>query len=171
MPCSCQDIAFCTCPHLEHMVFSQNATYYPVSKLLRIDGQLFSMHSTRIGRHSLSMLVQALSTSFSYMLADGVINRLYLSFRYSTTRSNAGGLVVEIPSRFTCGVDYLHGGVIILVHVRRVQRAARQYLRRKWEERALAVMMATHARLGLGSSLESLHSDVLATISAMIRLK
>jgi hypothetical protein len=160
------DISFCNCPHPEHMIFSPYATYYPRCKLLRVENQLFSLQSTRIGRHALQMLVHALSSSFSYTLVSGLYNRIYLGFLYRDSVTRSIG-----HSQFTCGVEYLHHGVMLVVHVRRVQRAARRYMRCKWEGRALAVMMASHARLGLGSTLKNLHLDALSTISVMTRVK
>ena len=55
---------------------------------------------------------------------------------------------------------FLNGGTPI-VHVWRMQRAVRRWLRRKWEERALAVMMVSHVRLGALSDLALLPSDVI----------
>jgi hypothetical protein len=71
---------------------------------------------------------------------------------------------MQVQSRFVFGAEYLHKGVSLVVHVRRAQRAIKRFLRRKWEERALIVMLATHARLGAGSVLGRLHPDVLAAI-------
>lgn len=168
--CMYNDISFCTCPPHEHIIFSPDATFYPKSRLLRVGNQLFIMRSEFIGRHAISTLVHALNSSFSYMLVGGVYNRIYIGFQYSMTRK-INGMVVNIPSRFTCGLEYLHHGVVLTVHVRRVQRAIRSFLRRKWEERAVAVMMASHKRLGLGSALGSLHSDVLPSVCAMMMIQ
>lgn len=161
--CMHRDIGFCCCPPPAHMVFGLNATYYPTCKLLRVENQLFCMRPTRIGRHALQMLVHAANSSFFCAPLHTSYKRVFLGFQYSVTLP-VGGTFVEIPSRFTYAVGYLHNEVLLVVHVRRAQRAIRRYLRRKWEERALAVMMASHARLGAGSALEGLQADVLAMI-------
>ena len=45
------------------------------------------------------------------------------------------------------------GEITPIVHVCRIQRAARRYIRRRVEERALAVAMSAHPRLGANSGL------------------
>jgi hypothetical protein len=52
------------------------------------------------------------------------------------------------------------------VYIWRIQRAMRRFLTltRKWEGRALAVMMALHSRLGGQSCLNHLPDDVLQAI-------
>ena len=45
------------------------------------------------------------------------------------------------------------GEITPIVHVWRIQRAARRYIRRRLEERALAVAMSAHQRLGADSGL------------------
>ena len=164
--CMHRDISFCCCGQLPHIVFGRDATYYPKCKLLRVKNQLFCMRSTVIGRHAMQRLVSSVGSSSFFMYISSVYNnRIYLSFTYSVMLSS-GGISMEIPSRNTCGVEYLCSGLNMLVHVRRVQRAAKRYMLKKRQERALALMMASHARLGAGSLLEGLHVDVLALILA-----
>ena len=62
---------------------------------------------------------------------------------------------------------YLHlrptiQGVFPAVRVWRVQRAIRCFLRWRYEQRALAMAMGLHARLGQGCVFACLPSDVLA---------
>lgn len=161
--CMHRDVGFCCCSQLPYIVFGRDATYYPASGLLRVETQLFHMTSTRPGRHAVHLLVKAAGSSSFSLHAPGVYNRVFMRFRYSVTQSR-GGMFVEIPYRLTFGVEYLHERASLLVHLRRLQRLAKRYVHRKWQARALAVMMASHARLGAGSVLEGLHADVLALI-------
>ena len=50
------------------------------------------------------------------------------------------------------------------VHLWRLQRAVRAFLRRRMEQRALAVAMGVHARLGRSSAMADLPADVLGEI-------
>ena len=56
-------------------------------------------------------------------------------------------------------------GVFPVVYVWRIQRAVKGFLRRRHEERALALAMCWHARLGAGSIMACLGEDILAVIT------
>jgi len=161
--CMHRDIDYCACPQLDHIIFGENGTYYPTSKLLRVKNQLFSLKNSNVGRHIVHTVVHASSENKVYVWTSTIYNRVYIQFMYDVTYSIAG-ITMQVPTRCDFGVEYLHKGVSLVVHVRRAQRAIKRFLRRKWEGRVLAVMMATHARLGAGSVLERLHPDVLAAI-------
>ena len=66
------------------------------------------------------------------------------------------------PDAWWCTWDSrdTRGRVIMLVYLRRIQRAAKAFLLRG--RRRLAVAMALHARLGAGSMLAALPGDLLA---------
>ena len=55
-------------------------------------------------------------------------------------------------------------GVYLAIHVWRVQRAIRCYLRKRFEQRALAMVMGLHTRLGQECAFACLPADLVLAL-------
>ena len=141
------------------MIDGGGMTYYPQAGCLRIKRKLYNVRSFGgcFGKHFWETIV--LKRGYDTRIGalpwpkHGVI---YLSIIVQ--------LPGETPSMMVPMLSTV-GGITPIVHVWRIQRAARRYIRRRFEERALAAAMATHPRLGAKSGmLWEIPCDVLAVI-------
>ena len=57
-------------------------------------------------------------------------------------------------------------GIYLAIHVWRIQRAMRRFLHQKFEQRALALTMGLHARLGQKCAFACLPADLLSMVMA-----
>jgi len=151
--CPAADVILCRCENntLMHTDFS---TLYPRSGLYSLGRVLFNVShlSTSLGRHFWEMFVYN-----EDLKCERKISRsnyiYYLSFR---TVNSTSGLSVAIHRHYN--------GVTYSVHIWRIQRWVRRFILR---QRALAVMMGQHARLGAGSCLADVPADVLREVAML----
>jgi len=115
------------------MIHTGNTSYYPKAGMFRQGGRLYRV------RHL------GLSDAMWYEMMARSPELLYIE--------NRGGDAVWITLlRYYYGPDWI--GYVQLqniypaIHVWRVQRAVRLFLRKQYEQRALALAMGQHARLG-----------------------
>jgi hypothetical protein len=128
-----------------------DASHYPRSGFFRKGRRLFCVQKTPalVGRHFWATLLRSDVDNF------GTVSNMYLLFmRYRPPAP-------EPSHGWAFPITAFLNGATPIVHVWRIQRAVRQWLRRKWEERALAVMMMSHVRLGALSGLALVPSDVI----------
>lgn len=71
------------------------------------------------------------------------------------------------PSVLICPLPPINGKQP-MVFVRRIQRAIRAFLRHKWQEKALALMMGCHPRLGGESAVPLFTEDSLRHVLALV---
>jgi hypothetical protein len=135
------------------------ATYYPRAGCLRIQRKLYNIRSfcDCFGKHFWEMLVSHRGNGTIFRVVPwpkhGVI---YLSISVWAQNERAGMMVPMLATV---------GEIAPIVSVWRIQRAARCYIRRRFEARALAVAMATHSRLGRDSGLlAAFPCDVLSLL-------
>ena len=130
-----------------------DASLYTQCGFFRKGRRLFCVQKTSalVGRHFWATLLRSDVDNFG---ADSECKMFFLFMRYRPPAPEPSRCwAFPIPA-------FLHG-VTPIVHVWRMQRAVRRWLRRKWEERALAVMMVSHVRLGALSGLALVPSDVI----------
>ena len=133
-----------------------DASLYAQCGFFRKGRRLFCVQKTPawLGRHFWATLLRSDVDNFGPCLHVTMSTMYLLFMRYRPPAPEPSRCwAFPIPA-------FLHG-VTPIVHVWRIQRAVRQWLRRKWEERALAVMMVSHVRLGALSGLALLPSDVI----------
>jgi hypothetical protein len=159
------------------MIGCAETTYYPKAGCLRIQRRLYNIRSFCgcFGKHFWEMLVLNGGNGRNGGNGGNGLNRnngtrisvfpfprhetIYLSVNVRIQNETTGMMV---PMMSTVG------GIMLIVHVWRIQMAARRYIRRRFEARALAAAMAGHPRLGANSGLlAEIPSDVLAMISVM----
>ena len=126
------------------MTDGEGTTYYPKAGCLRIQRKLYNIRSfcDCFGRHFWNMLVlnRGDGTQITTLpWARHHATYLAINMRF---QDETGGMLVPMLSTV--------GEIAPIVHVWRIQRAARRYIRRRFEARALAVAMAAHPRLGAG---------------------
>ena len=134
-----------------------DASQYPQCGFFRKGRRLFCVQKTPAwvrGRHFWATLLRSDVDNFGpcFHVIMPNVYLLFMTYRPPAPEPSHGW---SFPV-----TAFLNGGTPI-VHVWRIQRAVRQWLRRKWEERALAVMMVSHARLGALSGLALVPSDVI----------
>ena len=152
------NILNCSCPlqRDETMIMGADATLYPKAGCFRMGKVLFNArvlyHS--MGKHLWALLLHnPVGVSIRRVFHDGQLNMYCVSIHLTATR---GGLAFLFE-------PFIGGTLMPSTCVRRIQRAMRRYLkRRRFEWRALAVMMATCPKLGEGSRLgQVIPEDVL----------
>lgn len=168
-PCA-YPLGLCQCREESPMIHHGNASYYPKSGCFRMGRILFTARSIRMGRHFWDLFIH---------LPPGTERRitpcpLYTAYHITLTTLTAPVVTTEThPVRKGMAIMFEPHlpspnlpirRVMPMIFVWRIQRAIRSFLRRKWEERALAVMMALHPRLGLNSHLAGVPGEVLKCI-------
>jgi hypothetical protein len=147
-----------------------NVTVYPGLRMLRVEGQLYRPIQWQPNESGLvewdqamARLRQGVYQSCLVSSLPGIHKRTCL---YAGPRTSRYALASPDgpagPDAWWCTWDSrdTRGRVIMLVYLRRIQRAAKAFLLRG--RRRLAVAMALHARLGAGSTLAALPGDLLA---------
>ena len=138
--CHASDPLRCECPFADGMMERANTgtAFYPKSGTFRVGRGLFSArHHTRLGRHFWEIFVYGQESQPKVKAMPE-----YRNYVVSVWMQHMG-------MAFIIDATVL-SGVRPMVYVWRIQRAAR---RKRREERALAVMMAWHPRLGQASPL------------------
>ena len=125
----------------------EGMTYYPKAGCLRFHRKLYNVRSfcDCFGKHFWETLVSRRGDGTKItMLPWPRHHTTYLAIRVRV-QADTTGMMVPMLSTV--------GEITPIVHVWRIQRAARRYIRRRVEERALAAAMAAHPRLGANSGL------------------
>ena len=125
----------------------EGMTYYPKAGCLRFHRKLYNVRSfcDCFGKHFWETLVSRRGDGTKItMLLWPRHHTTYLAIRVRV-QADTTGMMVPMLSTV--------GEITPIVHVWRIQRAARRYIRRRVEERALAAAMAAHPRLGANSGL------------------
>jgi hypothetical protein len=128
------------------MTDGEGTTYYPKAGCLRFHRRLYNVRSfcDCFGKHFWEMLVSKRGDGGDITILPWARHRIvYLAI----VRVDDGTAGMMVPMLSTVGK------ITPIVHVWRIQRAARRYIRRRLEERALAVAMSVHRRLGADSGL------------------
>jgi hypothetical protein len=142
------------------MTEGADATFYPHAGCLRLRLKLYNIRSFCgcFGKHFWDTVICNRDNAAAVTAFQSPKNGIH----YITIwlRGDARDGCVTMPMKDT--VD----GVSPLVQVRRIQRTARDYIRRR---RALAAAMATHPRLGERSGmLSDMPDDVLMMMMLMV---
>ena len=152
------NILNCSCPlqNDETMIMGADATLYPKAGCFRIGKVLYNARVLYhiMGKHIWELLLHnPVGVSKRRVFHDGRLNMYCVSIHLTVT---GGGLAYVFE-------PFIDGNLMPSTCVRRIQRAMRHHLkRRRFEWRALAVMMATCPKLGEGSRLgQVIPEDVL----------
>ena len=129
------------------MTDGEGTTYYPKAGCLRFHRKLYNVRSfcDCFGQHFWEMLVSRRGDGTQITMLPWPRHHItYLAINVRVHHETAGMMVPMLSTV---------GEITPIVHVWRIQRAARRYIRRRVEERALAAAMAAHPRLGANSGL------------------
>lgn len=144
MECTAANPKECTCP-LDCIWVKTNIAVYPQSKLFMWNKYLMRFPEAVPGLHKLNaapvlLLVRIPTNNMRfYMRSAPVVHPAWF---------------------YSCDVDYVG-----FMQLWRLQRWWRRVLERKYQERALAVMMGTHERLGEFSWLRELDEGVVRAVT------
>ncbi len=133
-----------------------HATFYRKAGCFRVGFVLYNARSIEksVGTHLWdAMIRKPLKLTKKCIVFSEEIDIFYVSFTF-----NFAGATVSIPFFPTIN------GIFPSVQIRRIQRAARRFLQRKYTQRALPVSMALHSRLGVGSCLADAPVDLIRII-------
>ena len=159
-PCPKDDVTLCRCSlNMSEMIHGIDATFYPKAGCFRLGKSLYSarVYFETFGRHMWEIFIHN---------PAGVSQRyLYRSSR----RFNYHGVAFYMIGGTGVGFYFLStiNGLMPSVHIRRIQRAMRMFLQRKYEQRALAMMMGLYERLGDNSRVSGLPEVIVAKILAL----
>jgi hypothetical protein len=160
LECPSLDIAMCKCTQdPSRMIHGTDATLYPKAGCFRVGRSLYNtrLFYNSFGRHFWDLFIGN---------PAGICRRtVYLYSKHSIYYAalaivQDGGVNRRVAVCFP--IDPTIGGVMPVVSVWRIQRAVRGFLRHKFNQRALAVMMGLHSRLGCQCSLSCLPADVVS---------
>ena len=158
-PCPVDDVTLCRCNlNASEMIHGADASLYPKAGCFRVGKILYSAREfyNVFGRHMWEM--------FIHNPAGVSQRRVYLLGRfglYSVKFILISGTGISLFCTST-----IHG-LLPSVHIRRIQRAIRAFLRLKFEQRALAMAMGLHERLGERAGVSGLPVDIVAKILAI----
>jgi hypothetical protein len=153
MQCPAEDITQCRCTIDPYkIVHGTDATFYPKAMCFRVGRNLYTIRlfCNYITSHMAEAMIKKQNCTREIFIRDCTH---FTNIRTGLPYPMMAG--VCFPSRRASSV-----------YIWRIQRAMRRFLTltRKWEGRALAVMMALHSRLGGQSCLNHLPDDVLQAI-------
>ena len=138
----------CRCAPTHGVLANGRVIVYPLCKLISFKGLLMRYpYQTEhiMGAHRFQIATEFILSAYTYQ--DSWYMRF--SLRANNVHHNLGGTINF--SVFGAGLQ----------RVRTVQRWWRRQLERRWRERAVAVMMGAHPRLGASSPLRLLDHAVL----------
>ena len=151
--CTVDDVTLCRCNlNPSEIIHGADASFYPKAGCFRMGKILYSARScySWFGRHMWEILIHN---------PGGVRQScVYHSYHSINVRVGTGISFYFMPTI---------NGLLPSVHIRRIQRAMRMFLQRKFEQRALAMTMGLHGRLGVTSCLSGLPEDIVARILAI----
>ena len=156
-PCPVDDdVTLCRCNlNASEMIHGTDASLYPKAGCFRVGKILYSAREfyNAFGRHMWEMFIHnpaGVSQRRVYRLG-----RLGL---YSVKLLVRSGTVIAFFSTPTVN------GLLPSVHIRRIQLAIRAFLRWKFEQRALAMAMGLHERLGDRTCIGGLPAEIVEKI-------
>ena len=156
-PCSCNADWACRCnAHGMDMVHAGELSYYPKAGMLRKGRMLYCVRVRILdfGWCFWRDLVMMPPTVVSFRDVQSDPNR----HRYTWTLH----FLRHYPfDGLSLHVDFTFKGKTPVVHIWRIQRAMRRFLRRRFEQRSLAVLMGSHERLGCGCVFADLSHDLI----------
>lgn len=136
---------------------SLDVVYYQRLGLLGIGGYLLGINHVGWGVHFWKELQESLVDMQIHLThANG-----HCFFNLNMLYAARGSRGETVPCTWGCRVFPLRQKVLIIVYLRRIQRAVRLFI---WKKRILALCMGLHPRLGCDSLVQSLHGDALATV-------
>ena len=154
--CPSSDVTLCRCKtDSSEIIQSADSSYYPKSGCFRVGGVLYNARDfyNRTGLHLLKIMVyNPINVSKRYIYSWPGHRLYYISLRLTD------GTGASFPMMPTIN------GVFPSAHIRRIQRAMRSFLQRKWTRSALPVMMASQPRLGAGSCLAEMPADLIRLV-------
>ena len=156
MACPATDHTFCRCI-IDRMIHHNNSSYYPKAGFFRDGRTLYDVRVYVLGWHFWHTLVH-LPPGFSLSKYTYATEKMYyLTLRFEGQGNARSGVMLMANPTLR--------GVSPVVHIWRIQKAVREYLRRKkFEQRALAVMMGVHIRMGILCPFAGLPVDVVRVI-------
>ena len=151
--CTVDVVTLCCCNlNPSEIIHGADASFYPKAGCFRMGKILYSARSVYgwFGRHMWEIIINN----------PGDVRQICV-YRYHHL----------INVRVGSGISFYFmptiNGLLPSVHIRRIQRAMRMFLQRKFEQRALAMTMGLHGRLGVTSWLSGLPEDIVAKILAL----
>lgn len=145
------------------MFHTQDASFYPKSALFRQGRSLYNW------RHL------GVSESFWNKTLDKCKNDVRIQINIYIDDINRDWFLSILKFSFANGLEgrfYLgprFNVVFPMFFIWKIQRAMRRFLRKRFEERAVAVMMCLHSRLGQVSELACLHEDTLQSVVGLLK--
>lgn len=159
LDCPKLDIGECRCQKGKYFMHSDDSAFYPKAGLFRKGRILYKVRmSLHMGGHFWHWLVHR---PLGIVSVTVLPNRTYQNYTFvimlAPHTHSYRSILMNADTRI-CGVS-------MIVLVWRIQRAMRQFLRRRLEGKFLAVAMVSHARLGAGSLWADTPGDVWAKIA------
>ncbi len=154
--CPMEDMFCCKCAFPDVMMHHGDSSYYPGISCFRIGRVLYPsvfIPGFALGKHGWHAIIRGSAHALRRHVWYKGMGYLNIHYRWRNNDQWVSFLV-----------DPFLRGCVPTVYIRRIQRAIRAFLRVKWETRALCVAMGTHARLGSGSMLGGLDSDLLRCV-------
>ena len=135
--------------------------YYPASGLFLIENRLVSAGGSAWGR-------RFWLDAFKFKTADVVLSlkveiiedRAYIKMRHTARHARTRH---DVPCSWESSASLFHNGVLLIVMLRRIQRAVLRHLHRLAAPRRLAVAMGLDARLGALSLISMLPPDLFGS--------
>ena len=157
---SCCSIIFwwCGCKTRAEMgmVHIKDFSFYPKSKLVKQGRNLYYVTSDFIGCHIWQTMVNQQSPILVHRTSDDHMCTVFFAYVLGNINLSYFGKSIDLRMYFNPV-----GGVIFpVIYVWRIQQAMRRYLQRK-SECVLAVMMGCHERLGGGSVITVLPTELV----------
>lgn len=152
---------FCRCEMEPQPLSLLHYTLYPGMGVLAGDGLLLDVKHVPWGRHFWCEAlrepygVTEVKTERAQTIPLGWGYYLQIAF------TGVGFYGEAVPSTWACRAFGSRDGKSLLVRLWTIQRAAREFIRRRRESRLLPVLMGLHERLGSASPLSLLPADLL----------
>lgn len=129
--------------------------YYPMSGLFLVNNRLVTLGGSAWGRR---FWVDAIRSADLIQSLNVRVEGDLVLLRMTHTSTDAHARH-EIPCVWESTVSLLHNQVLLLVLVKRIQRAVLRFLYRLATPKRLALAMGLHAKLGANSQLSVLPAD------------
>jgi hypothetical protein len=133
--------------------------YYPASGLFLIENRLITAGGTAWARRFWFDAFKSAETVLS-LHAKFVDGRVLIKMTHVAKGAQPGH---QIPCTWESTASLFHNGVLLVILVRRIQRAVLRYLHRLAEPKRLALAMGLDAKLGGLSYISMLPSDLLGS--------
>ena len=132
-----------------HLIHGTDATFYPKAGCFKMGQALYSMRPFHdsIGKHFWEMFITNSASTCRRNVLPYRPDSVYYAFMHIVTSGDRMSFPVERIST--------------AVHIWRIQRAMRSFLKRRLQIRRLAIVMGLHPRLGNQCSMACLPAEVL----------